>query len=359
MTNAANYQRGKIHHRPWHSDIPTSNQLNTPPGRLSRSFQTTNSKQWRSGANQTLWIFSKQTCPINLLLNGIPDAISNSNSNTIRTTISERTKASSEAIPDSNPKTISKSNPDHSLCNTLLQEGGLHQWLCETVGKYLSSQYIVQVDLSISRHICSKIVLGCNVCNCGSVVDSVLGDCDQWLWMREHMRDSQDAELDHEMQDLYEFYAAYSEGIVFGIGRGLGSRLLFSRSPVDRSSEGDDQSTHQFVLIRASSIVRIYITLKCAFSCSSECSVSKCSSECSFEKQSPVLQAIEVPKQGLQSYHMVIPRVLIVPAENSNGLCNIGPSGCHRVNKESDHQLVYGGIAGFFVGLSLGKLHSH
>jgi len=28
MTNGANYQRGKLHHSPWHSDIRTSNQLN-------------------------------------------------------------------------------------------------------------------------------------------------------------------------------------------------------------------------------------------------------------------------------------------------------------------------------------------
>ena len=40
MTNGANYKRGKLHHSPWHSDIRTSTQLNTPPGRLSRPFQT-------------------------------------------------------------------------------------------------------------------------------------------------------------------------------------------------------------------------------------------------------------------------------------------------------------------------------
>jgi len=28
MNNGANYQRGKLHHSPWHSDIRTSNQLN-------------------------------------------------------------------------------------------------------------------------------------------------------------------------------------------------------------------------------------------------------------------------------------------------------------------------------------------
>ena len=40
MTNGANYKRGKLHHSPWHSDIRTPNQLNTPPGQLSRPFQT-------------------------------------------------------------------------------------------------------------------------------------------------------------------------------------------------------------------------------------------------------------------------------------------------------------------------------
>jgi hypothetical protein len=28
MTNGANYETGKLHHSPWHSDICTSNQLN-------------------------------------------------------------------------------------------------------------------------------------------------------------------------------------------------------------------------------------------------------------------------------------------------------------------------------------------
>jgi len=40
MTNGANYKRGKLHHSPWHSDIRTSNQHNTSPGRLSHPFQT-------------------------------------------------------------------------------------------------------------------------------------------------------------------------------------------------------------------------------------------------------------------------------------------------------------------------------
>jgi hypothetical protein len=57
------------------------------------------------------------------------------------------------------------------------------------------------------------------------------------------VRDSRDTELVQEMRDRCESHAAYSKGIVFGIGRGLDSRLLLARSLVDRSSEGDDKST--------------------------------------------------------------------------------------------------------------------
>jgi len=356
MTNGANYKRGKLHHSPWHSDIRTSNQLNTSPGRLSRPFQTKNSKQRRRGANQTTWISSKQRCPINLLSDGIPDAFSSCD--TIPATISEHTEAISQAIPNSNPEAIpeavSESNSDHSHRTTLLQEGGLRQWLCEAVGEHLRSRYVAQVDLSISGHICSKIVLGCNVCNCSSAVDSVLDTRNQWLWIGGHVRDRRDAELVQEMRDLCESHAAYSKGIVFSIGCGLGIRLLLSRSPVDRSSEGDDQSTCQFIVIRASSIVRIDITSKCAISFSSESS-----SECSSKTQTPVLCAVEVRKHALESYHMLIARVQIVPADNSDGICDIGPRGNHRVHETSDHRLVYCRIAGFFVGLPLVKLHCH
>ena len=164
------------------------------------------------------------------------------------------------------------------------------------------------------------------------------------------MRDRRDAELVQEMRDLRDSHAAYSKGIVFGMGRGLGSRLPFSRSPVDCSSAGDDQSTCRFIVIRASSIDRIDLTSKCAFSFSSEYSSGT---------QSPVICAVEVPKQAVESYHMLIAPVVIVPAENSDGICDIGPSGGHRVYKSSDHRLVYGQIAGFFIGLPLVKLHCH
>jgi len=104
------------------------------------------------------------------------------------------------------------------------------------------------------------------------------------------VRNSRDAELVQEMRDLCESHAAYSKGIVFGISRRLGSQLLLSRSPVDCSSEGDDQSTSRFIVIRASSIVGIDITSRCAFSF-----------ECSSETQMPVLRAVEVPKHALES----------------------------------------------------------
>jgi len=169
------------------------------------------------------------------------------------------------------------------------------------------------------------------------------------------VRDGRDAELVQAMRDLYESHAAYSKGIVFGIGRRLGSRLVFSPSPVDHSSGGDDQSTCRFIVIRASRIVRIDMTFKCAFFFVSECSFCKCCSK----MQTPVLRAIEVPKHALEIYHMLIARVVIVLAANSGGICNIEPIGGHRVHKSSDHRLVYGQIAGFFVGVPLVKLHCH
>jgi hypothetical protein len=158
------------------------------------------------------------------------------------------------------------------------------------------------------------------------------------------------------MRDLCESHAAYFKGIVLGINYELGSRLLFSRSPVDRTNEGDDQSTCRLIVIRASSIVCIDVSSRCTFSfqCTSECT-----SECSSETQSAVLCAIEVPKQVLESYQMLIGRVVIVLAENSDGLCDLGRSGCLCVYKASDHLLVYGRIAGFCVGHPLVKIHCH
>jgi len=166
------------------------------------------------------------------------------------------------------------------------------------------------------------------------------------------MRDSRDAELVQEMRYLCVSYSAYSKGIVFGIGHALGCRLLFSRSPVDHSSEGDDQSTCRCIVVWASSIVRIDITSKCAHS------------ECAFFKYSSITQrlvlcAVKVPKHALESYHILIARVLITVAENSDCLINIGPSGSRHIHQASDHRLAWGRIAGFFVRFSLVKLHRH
>jgi hypothetical protein len=56
---------------------------------------------------------------------------------------------------------------------------------------------------------------------------------------------------------------------------------------------------------------------------------------------------------------MLIPWVVTVPAENCDGIWNIGPSGGHRVHKASEHQLENGRITGFFVRLPLMKRHRH
>jgi len=325
-----------------------SNRLNTPPARLSGPFQTKSSKQKSRGANQTLLISSKQTCPISLLSGGMSKSCFQFRYHFRYHFRAYRGRF--RAIPNSNPEANTMANPesnsDHSYPSTLLQEVSLRQWLREAVGEHLSGRYIAQVDLSVSSHICSKIVLGRNVCICSSAVDSVLDTSDQWLCIREHMRDSRDAELVQEMRDLCESHTAYSKGIVFSIGGGLGSRLLLFWSPVNRSSEGDDQSTYWFLVIRASNIVWMNITSMCSFFFSSE-------------MQSPVFVAIEVPKHAFESYHMLIAWVVIVPAENSDGICRIGPSGGYRVHKASDHWVVYGRIAGFFVGVPLVKLHCH
>jgi len=310
------------------------------------------SKQQIRGANQAAWISFKQPCRIDLHSDGIPVAISSSDTISVTTsdTISEYTKAIYKAIPNCNPETVPESNLVHSHRSTLHKEGGLWQWLGEAVGEHLSSRYVAQFDPSFSIHTCSKIVLGCNACNCSSAVHSVLDARGQWLWIGKHLRDSRHVELVHEMRDLCESHAAYSKGIVFGIRRGMRSQPLLSPSSVNRSSTGDEQTTCRLIVMRASTMVLIDIASECTLSVSSKCS---------FETQTSVLHTIVVPKQVLQSYHMLMARVLIVPAENSDGRCNMGPSGGYHVHKASKHQLVYGQITGFFVGLPLVKLHYH
>jgi hypothetical protein len=81
-------------------------------------------------------------------------------------------------------------------------------------------------------------------------------------------------------------------------------------------------------------------------------------SECSFETQSPVLHADEVLKRVHESYHMLIARVMIVPAENSDGIRNIRLRSGHCVLEDSDLRLVSGRIAGFLIWLPLLNLHS-
>jgi len=198
-----------------------------------RFKQKTVNKWEKEPINQRGSSWNKCAQPINLFSDSILDAISNSNSN-------------------------------HSHCCKLLQECNLWQWLCVALGEDLISRCVAQLDLYISRHMCRKIVLHCYVCNCSSAVDSILYTRDQSLWIGKHLRDGPDAELIYDMRDLGESHAAYCNGIEFCIGHGLGSRHLGSRSPVDGSSQGDDQSTCWIMVIRASSIVWIYIPSNCA-----------------------------------------------------------------------------------------------
>jgi hypothetical protein len=54
---------------------------------------------------------------------------------------------------------------------------------------------------------------------------------------------------------------------------------------------------------------------------------------------------------------MLIARIVIVRAVDSEAICDIGPTGGHRVHEASSHRLVLGGIAAFFIGHSLVKLY--
>jgi hypothetical protein len=109
MTNGANYKRGKLHHSPWHSNIRTSNQFNTPPRWLSCPFQTkTVNKREEETIKHRGSSRNKRAQRINLLSNRIP--YGKSSSDTIPATIPELTQAVSEAISDSN----SEADSDHS-----------------------------------------------------------------------------------------------------------------------------------------------------------------------------------------------------------------------------------------------------
>jgi hypothetical protein len=56
---------------------------------------------------------------------------------------------------------------------------------------------------------------------------------------------------------------------------------------------------------------------------------------------------------------MVSAWVMIVLAQNTNGIFDIGPTGGHRVHSASNHPLVYSRITGFFVRLPPLKLYCH
>jgi hypothetical protein len=73
--------------------------------------------------------------------------------------------------------------------------------------------------------------------------------------------------------------------------------------------------------------------------------------------QTPVIPAVEVPKHMFQNNHILITQVVIVPAENSDGIGDVRPSGSHRVHKLSDDGLLYDHIEGFFVVLPHVKLY--
>jgi len=152
---------------------------------------------------------------------------------------------------------------------------------------------------------CNKILPSCNVCNCGYVVDSVLDASDQWVWMGEHGRDNWNAGLVQELWHLCESHMAYTNGIIFGIGRWLGCRLLHSRSEVDCSFQGEDQCGHELIAIWASIIVTNDITSSWTFNFACD-------------MKSPVLHAGEGLKHPLWSYDMRNGRVMMLLTEYVN-----------------------------------------
>jgi len=54
---------------------------------------------------------------------------------------------------------------------------------------------------------------------------------------------------------------------------------------------------------------------------------------------------------------MRIAQTVIIPAENCDGICDIGLSGSHHVHPASNHRLGSGRIACFYVGFPLVKFH--
>jgi hypothetical protein len=93
-------------------------------------------------AIHTTWMSSKQTYPINLLSDGLLDACGRFNTIcvTIPGTMSDSINISNpKATPKAILRAIRKANSDHSHLSSLLQEGGLPQWLCDAVHTYLKA----------------------------------------------------------------------------------------------------------------------------------------------------------------------------------------------------------------------------
>lgn len=64
-----------------------------------------------------------------------------------------------------------------------------------------------------------------------------------------------------------------------------------------------------------------------------------------------VLGSVKVPQHGVESYYIILAQVVILLADQYEGTCDIGLSGCHCIYTASNHRLAYGLIAGMFVRL--------
>jgi len=148
------------------------------------------------------------------------------------------------------------------------------------------------------------------------------------------------------MTDLSQSKAANSKNVAFSTGYGLGCQLLLSQSPIDHFFRADDQPTHWFIVIWASSLVQMEISSDCTFSCT-----------CCWKMHTPILHAIEWQNHTHESYQILTALVLNLSAERSNGICNIWASGNLCQYQNSNHQLVNGRITGLFLGHPLMNLH--
>jgi len=186
------------------------------------------------------------------------------------------------------------------------------------------------------------------VWNWGSTLGSVLDASYQGLWIEEYVRDRQDAQLIQIMRELTESHKAYSQCIVFSISCILCSWLLFLQSPVDCSFGGDDLSAWGFIVIQTFGMLWIDI---------SSTSTLSLSFEWSSKLQSLGICTVELPNHLLEGYPILFAWIVIELAENSDGICCIGPSGSDHINTASYYGLVYDRIRSFFLQLYLGKHH--